>query len=240
MTSRYPTVPRGTSTQLAAEFLRSGERHLRSDEIQWQGAGPEVDLADWQRFADAVPQLIDKYEHEHGNTDRDLLEGQLAGYLHRILRGLPTQVLDDPGFWRYVTFVDLWAFVVWREAERFDKGPGTYVKYVDGINPTECVATRMYLRGQAVRDGDDYSLAVIPKATDFYRSHLLRVSVGAAPAVARAFAREHKAERMPTDQLRDFARRLNRHATNLVLPILTDDEGRDLIRELTEAGSTEG
>lgn len=234
MTSRYPTVPRGTSIQLAAEFLRSGVRHLRSDEIQWQGAGPEVDLADWQRFAAVVPRLIEKYEDEHGDKDRDLLEGQLAGYLHRSLRGLPAQVLDDPGFWRYVTFVDLWPFVVWRETERFDKGPNTYIKYVDAINPTECVATRMFLRGHAVRDRDDYSLAVMPKATDFYRSHVLRVSVGSAPPVARAFARQHKTERMATDQLRDFARRLNRHATNLVLPILTDDEAAALIQELDE------
>lgn len=233
MTARYPTVPRGTSVQLAAEFVKSGPRHLRSDEIHWQGSGPEVDLAEWQQVAASIPDEIKRHDREPDGADKDRLEGQLAGHLHQKLHRLPTQVLDDPGFWRYVTFGDLWPLVRWRESDQFDKGADTYIKYVDATKPTECVATRMYLRAQAVRDGDDYSLATIPRATDFYRSHVIRVSVGAAPAVARAFAREHKVNRRPTPELREFARRLNRHATNLVLPLLTEEESAELIEELS-------
>ena len=46
--------------------------------------------------------------------------------------------------------------------------------YVDGGK--ECVPFRMFLRAQAIRQEDDYSLAgALPKATDFWRSHVIRV-----------------------------------------------------------------
>ncbi len=74
----------------------------------------------------------------------------------------------------------------------------------------------------------------IPKGTDFWRSHVLRVRTGTAPPVTRALVRSHREERLPTDDLRDLARRLNRTWTNVTLHGYGDDESDLLIAELRD------
>ncbi len=54
-------------------------------------------------------------------------------------------ILDDPGFWRYLSLAHYRSFIRWRERGAF--ADGKFELYVDGRTATECVLTRMYDRG---------------------------------------------------------------------------------------------
>lgn len=236
MTKRYPSISRRDCARIVPTFL-SGETAVLPDEaVNWKSSGPELDLEELKDVATEIE--TDRQEFAVGSqaSDRDMFEGMACGKLHAAMRAYPIRVLDDPSFWRYVALEYFWPLSYWREQGTFDKGDhGRYLKYVDASVATECVVTRMFLRAQAVQvaEGDDYSLAhAVPKGTDFWRSHVLRVSVGSAPPVTRAFVNEQAANRMPTSELRSYARRLNRVATNLVFPLLDDEDAAGLISDL--------
>jgi hypothetical protein len=91
----------------------------------------------------------------------------------------------------------------------------------------------MYLRAQAIGDGDDYALAgALPRSADFWRSHVLRVKTGTAPPLARSFARLQKDKAMVSEEIRPFARRMNRLWSNVVFHIWDDDDCDQLLAEL--------
>jgi hypothetical protein len=237
MNYRYKTVPIATCLRLVTEFLQGDPRPLGEPDIAPTGSGPELDLEELGAVAARIEQDRKVFAASSEAGDRDLFEGRASGFLHDALRDVPVQILDDPGFWRYIALEYFWPLTYWREQQTFDAGdPGKYSQYVDGRRTTECVVSRMYLRAQAVYDDGDYALAAsIPKGTDFWRSHVLRVSVGAVPVVAIEFACQQAQDRMPTSELRPYARRLNRMATNVVLPLLDASDARALLGGLREA-----
>jgi hypothetical protein len=237
MKNRYRTLPIATCLRLVSEFLQGGARPLGEPDMAPTGSGPELDLGELAAVAERIEQDRKTFAASSEAGDRDLFEGRASGLLHHALRDVPVQILDDPGFWRYITLGHFWPLTYWREQQTFDAGdPGKYSKYVDGYRTTECVVSRMYLRAQAVNEDGDYALAgSIPKGADFWRSHVLRVSVGAVPVVAREFARQQAQDRMTTTELRPYARRLNRMATNVVLPLLDGSDASTLLGELREA-----
>ena len=165
--------------------------------------------------------------------ERERLEGEAAPLLHEALRAVDIEVLDDPGFWRYLSLDLFWDFIRWREEPAFAKGLNYYLKYVDGERSTECVLTRMYLRAGAV-GGIEFGhyTSAVPKATDFWRSHIVRVKTGTAPPVVRAFVDMQQRHRLSTGPLRGFAKVLNRTWSNVALTVYDDAAATDLIGEL--------
>ena len=161
---------------------------------------------------------------------REQCEAEAAPLLHHALCDVDVEVLDDPGFWRFLSLDLFWDFIRWREAKAF--GRGNYLRYVDGRSSNECVLTRMYLRAAAV-GGLPFAeyASVLPKATDFWRSHVVRVRTGTAPSLVRAFVDMQRQRRLPTDPLRQFAKALNRTWSNVVLSIY-DDEAQALVEEI--------
>jgi hypothetical protein len=94
----------------------------------------------------------------------------------------------------------------------------------------------MYLRAAAVGGAEHVALAAgLSNATDFWRSHIIRVRTGTAPAVARELVRSQQAARLTTTPLRDLARGLNRSWSNSVPQILSEEEAKKLIDELIES-----
>lgn len=236
---RYPALSYTKADELAVK-LSLGESPTVASEITWTGTGEEIDL---ELLDVTIEDLKTRYLAFLGSGEGEqpeVFEGLAAGDLHRALRDLPIDVLDDPGFWRYVSVAKLWWFIEAREAGPI--GRGNHMTYIDGGRPTECVPLRMFLRAQAVRDGEDYSLAWSMKnATDFWRSHVIRVQTGTAPPLARSFASLQKDVRMPsTPELRPFARRLNRLWSNVVLTSLDEDEAATLLQELYDTRPTSG
>ena len=230
---RYPVLPRGVAAEIAQSLL-SGEAPSIEDHVKWEGHGPRFDLGPIEGVSEALRQRLADFMESEQRTDADLFEGQACGEIHDMLRAVPLAVVDDPGFWRYLSIAHFWWLATWRHRSAFGGGdPGLYLRYVDGVHQTECVLTRMYLRAQIAEiDGDYWLAGAVPQGSDFWRSHVLRVSTGASPAVARALVREQVEHRMPTDE----GRSLNRVSSNVVLPLYSEDEASELISEL-RAGS---
>lgn len=228
---RYPTLTYSKTDDLVTSGL-AGDVPSIASSVSWIGAGDEIDLTPLDRVVDHLRQRYIKFIASGDGLRPEVFEGRAAGDLHTALRDLPTEVLDDPGFWRFVSLAKFWWFIV--DREEVPIGRGNHMTYVDGTRPAECVPLRMFLRAQSVRDGDDYSLASsMDNATDFWRSHVIRVQTGTAPPLARSFASLQARVRMSsTPELRPFARRVNRLWSNVVMSRLAEDEAADVIQEL--------
>lgn len=223
---RYPVITR-SKAEVLARVLVDGEYQPNWDlERDWVGSGQEVDLT---ALRQTMLEFRTTYEERVPKSPRstpEALESQFAGSVHLALRDLPLEALDDPGFWRYLSLVEFWWFVAIREAPAIARG--NVMTHVNG--GSECVPFRMFLRGQAIRRDDDYALAgELFRSSDFWRSHILRVKTGTVPPLSRAFARLQVEKRMVSDDVRPFARRLNRLWANIVFYNWTEDECVELV-----------
>jgi hypothetical protein len=228
---RYPVLTNTKTAELAAEFV-SGTEPSVEPHTTWLGTGADIDL----RPIAAVAAEIAKDAETWTNKDRDRFEGKASVKLYEALRAVPPEILDDRGFWRYLALRYFWEFIAWREQGAF--AAGNHLKYVDASTNTEAVLPRMYLRALAVGGGAHSELAsAVTEATDFWRSHVLRVRTGSAPALTRAFAAKQARDRLMTESLREAAKRLNRNWTNVVLYLYDDDEARRVIDKIWDAQS---
>lgn len=264
---RYPTLSRNDAVDISDGRIAQ----LRSDaETAGEATNPfllvdlSTDLEDRCRFSGdgeefpeavlvAARQEIESEARPHApqlkGADKDVVEGRAALVVHQAIShsGAGPEVLDDPGFWRYVAVAYLWNFAVWREyrtvfpeskdsAETLEALQRKFAVYVDAQRFHECVPTRMWLRVNML-GGQELDLAHRAEgSTDFWRSHILRVKAGEHPGIVRAMARRQAeaSTRLRTGPLREFAKQLNRTVQNLV-PALLDDEAADrLVGELWE------
>jgi hypothetical protein len=223
---RYPTVPAGTLVEHLDDLLDGTVADLSELAVEY-GSGPEVDMA---AIDMAVAEIRATLETRRASTapqlDDDQFEGAMGVRLYEALARFPVEILDDPSFWAYLSVGPFWFFVRWREPPAQRQRDG-YKDYVDGRVNHACVPLRMYLRAQAVTDGLDSSLAAaVPRGTDFWRSHVIRVRTGAAPELARAVTEQQRDARMSVGPLREYAKRINRRWSNQILHILDKDESR--------------
>ena len=226
---KYWIVTRSDCRRIAERKMQGV--HLDIEQyVHPQGDGEEVDYERIQQASLRIDQNLDMPRPE-SSKDKDHLEGRAAPILYEALEGIEVSVLDDPGFWRYLSLRYFWGFIEWREKKAFAKG--NYLKYIDGDESTECVLTRMYLRVQALGGSEYGHLASdISRSTDFWRSHVIRVRTGTSPELTRAFVKKQRDDRLKTDDLREFAKSLNRTWTNLLLNIYDDEEAEGLFKEL--------
>lgn len=230
---RYRSLSKTYSHQIATSLV-NGEHVSVDARARSEGTGSDVD-------EESLNQILRLFrdELEAGSPkDIEVFEGRMAAALFGWFEEVPIEVLDDPGFWRYLSLKHFWWFIAWRE-----KGPianGRYLNLVDAIVPPEQIPLRLYLRAKSIAKAGDASLAgSIPKSTDFWRSHITRVRVGSAPRVARAFAELKRDEAslpapLKTDRLREVAKRVNRTWSNVRLDFLEEDEARELMLEILE------
>ena len=234
---RYPIA-----TQFQCrEFGRARKSGAPCDVVvQWVGQGEDMDLSRIEEAAAEIRALMD--DADQRATKRDQVEGEASAILYRALspaeatgrRGVDVAVLDDPGFWRYLSMNWFWDFVEWRQwkkPERFKES--THLVYVDACNSTECVLTRMYLRMAALGGSGHEDLAsCLPHATDFWRSHILRVRTAGAVRLVRAMVEAQRDARLKTDDLRELAKHVTRTWSNLLLDLYTQEEAAQLLAEL--------
>ena len=220
---RYPVITASKCAELARQLVDGLEPAVDSN-TEWSGVGDDIDL---EPIASAARDIMGD-AREWTDRDRDRFEGKACMRLYEALSSVPTEVLDDRGFWRYLGLQYFWEFIAWREVGPFANG--NHLRYVDAASATESVLTRMYLRAQAVGGTSHGEIAgAIPHGTDFWRSHVLRVRTSSAPALTRSFASKQVHSRLGTDTLRDVARRLNRLWTNVVLHTYNDDAAKEVI-----------
>lgn len=232
---RYKTLSLQECRRFARERLAEETPDIGVAAV-FAGDGEDLDMEPVRKAAKKIVRLIDD-----GAKDRDRVEGKAAVLLYDGLSGVPFDALDDPGFWRYLSVgLDFWDFIAWREHGARKKGDKFFLKYVDGKKPTECVLPRMYMRVLALGARDDPKeqfrelATALPSATDFWRSHVVRVQTAASPAVVRAFARMQQNRRLKTDDLRKFAREISKIRSTVVLSTYDDEEADTFIRDLRE------
>lgn len=234
---QYKTIPLGVCRDLLAERLDGGEPEIGAH-VETKGSGDPLDMDRIENAAIAVADLREK----RGPTKRDSIEGAAAIVLYEAVEHLPAMVLNDPGFWRYLSFAydGFWEFAAWRHREQLGK-PKSFSKYVDAKRPRECVLTRMFLRVHALHgDGDDdreyrdLAASIKTNAADFWRAHIVRVQTGKSPAVARSLARRQREDDLPRNVIREFAKIVNRIHANVVTAIYDDEEADAFILDLRE------
>ncbi len=199
-----------------------------------EGRGDGTDL-NYVALESEFALILRQIRNSADKADPNQMEGKLAVELLKIIDGaeIPIEVLDDQGFWAYLSLGPLWPVVQWREP------PGKrklerYVIYVDGRNSRESVLPRMYIRARIAQAAGDEQLAYSQvQAVDFWRSHITRVRTGMHPILAGAFAsmQGDKKRRLKTDPLREHASLITRRWSNQVLYLLDAQECDDLVNE---------
>lgn len=229
---RYPILNREVCGELADQKFKNPKGSYDSiihEKTILAGDGVIVDLSAIEEAAQAVR---DEMQIERRESVLDEVEGRAAVHLYVALQNVPIEVLDDRGFWRYLSFAHFWDFIEWRERKPFSKG--NHMKYLDGENSAEAVLPRMYLRIAALGGSEYAELAsAVKRGVDVWRSHILRVKTGTSPTLTRALIRFQERNQLTRDDVRELAKRLNRTWTNVVLNIYNDSEAEALIAELS-------
>ena len=231
---RYPALSRSKCVDLAGRMINGETPDIR-EHVSWQGVGAEIDLDELRHASDLIAvEMRGAATDSYGERYR--VEGTASVLLYQALQHIDQDVRgdprDDPAFWRYLSLAYFWEFISWRERRPF--AAGNFEKYVDAESPTECVLTRMYARGASVGGLDHLDSATAVEGTDFWRSHVLRVRTGTAPPIVRALVEMQATQRLTTNDIRAFAKGLNRMWANVVPAIYDDEDARALIAELRE------
>lgn len=229
----YPTIDSLKIGIVLGQLIHGAELDIESH-TTWTGTGERVSLDGLDRAIEELGASV-SIPAKEGKADAaqmEKLEGKLAVVVAQHLGALPIEILDDRGFWNYLAVSRFWSFISRREAAAIKNGNG--INYVDARHRSEQIPLRLFLRAKAVMDSAPDLAWDLDRATDFWRSHVIRVQVGASPNLATAFARLQKQERMNTTELRSYARRLNRTVTNLVVDVLDEADAEALIDDLRE------
>jgi len=231
---RYPTLNTGRTAEIIADLLTGAKPSVDTDAV-WRGDGETISFDSLDEVLEMLGGRLDDIGIDPTLTaDKEPFEGEVAVAIYPFLSALPIEVLDDPGFWRYLSVSRFWWFVQWREAAAIERG--NVATYTDARRNTEQIPLRLFLRVKSVAGSGNLSLAKdLTKCTDFWRSHVIRVHTATAPPVAAAFAEMQKGNgRLPTTKLRAYARRLNRTWTNVQLGLYDQGHADAIIEELRE------
>jgi hypothetical protein len=236
--ARYPTIGYAATRSLVPPLL-DGITVDFTDQTVHVGndTEPVLDLGALEALGGELPTTIEEFEETStGAPDRDALEGRLAIDLYTALdpSAVPLEALDDLAFWRYVGLRHLWKFSQWREpALASGSDWSKMAPYVDGLRASECVPLRMFLRASIAKEAGSIELSsAVPRATDFWRSHLVRVGTGSVPPLARAFIAAQARDRLAADRVRATARRINRTRTNVLMYRYGEIEAEELVQSV--------
>lgn len=230
-TPQYPTLTVSDTIELARRRLE-GLDSPTGPCVNWKGTGSRLDLEDLRAALEPLETQL--AAGQQGDTE--VFEGHVAAVVHQHLRDIEVEVLDDRGFWRYVGIELLWWFTSWRERTPLENG--SVAKYVDNLRPTEAIPIRLFLRGAIAHEGETYERAWrLPRSTDLWRSHILRVRTGSVPAMAQALLDLQSDVRMRTELLRPYARRINRMWANVIPNVYESADARKLLDEAYAAAT---
>lgn len=175
----------------------------------------------------------------------EVVELESSADLYLSLRSIPVEIRDDAGFWRWVSATALQPFLVIRDTS--PNKPLGKEAIGAGINSSDILACRMFLRAQVSRqvllNGDlDFSVLTElgTKHHDFWQSHVVRVSTGSERSLAHALIESHLTEHIPTSDLRRFVRdRINRPKTTIATYLMSEDEAVSYVARQRDIFSTE-
>ena len=173
------------------------------------------------------------------------LEAKFCIRVFHILEGFAPEALGDREFWNFLGVQYFWKVVkirqnaAWNAARGEPNDPSRpeherqkLSRYLIGKDHYQ-IPLRMYLRAQAVREGDEAPLCEIEGGgTDFWRSHVLAVITASYPPLARSLVRAQQREKHSIDDQRPRARQINRLRVNAEYALHEDDDLADLVNEI--------
>ncbi len=205
----------------------------------------EIDLTELISLSSEVSQELELFKST--GEDKDRFEGEIAQKLHETLEKIPIEILDDPGFWAYLTFNFFWGFVYWRQREQFDAfiddGKDGYRNYVSGTNPSRCVVLRTFLRGKLTYEATgSYELSkwsdLERSAGSFWTDEIVARGNWQLPnmlsKILEKFATDKEFSVGSEGPIRAFSLMLGRRRSSLLLHSLTDKETEKLFTDLLE------
>ena len=168
------------------------------------------------------------------SADKDSVEGAIGGDVYEALAELSFEVLDDPEFWQFLAVKYFSRFILWRESKAASsESSEKLLTYFSGNRNFEMIPLRLYLRGAISKVGNSYELAdLLETSTDFWRSHIIRVTTGTATNLSQDLVRHQDQFQMSTGKLREFAKILNRQWTNVELYYLESGESQELLHQI--------
>lgn len=160
-------------------------------------------------------------------------EGEIAGLVHIALEPLPYELLDDRGFWQYLAIRYFCELIVWRQATVKEEGPLENYLFAQR---QDSMPLRMYLRARAVHEATgSYALtSALPKSSDFWKSHILRVRTSRARGLLESFVVMQRDQRLSTGPVRRLAKLINRMWSNVVLFEYGRESADVLVAELRD------
>ena len=247
---RYPTLTANDVRQFSSDVTLDQSRADRTSAMAFcearsnhprspgSDSDAQLDLTKLDELAKAISMHLSNPSVQDATpAQREAYESELCGKLHESLSHTPYEILDDSRFWNYLSVRYFSEFIVWREYEALAEGNiETYF-----AASVESIPLRLYLRANVVVESTGvYDLAAqIPEATDFWRSHVLRVRTGRARILAGAVAAMHLSNRMPTKLLRRFAPFVNRMWSNVILSEYDESESAKLLKELRQRAESD-
>lgn len=202
------------------------ESHARPAKL----TGAMVDLSGLQGVVQKAKQL----EVHLQGANKDSVEGAICGDVHSLLSGLPVDVLDDPEFWQFIAIRYFTNFIIWRESKAASNpSVDKLLTYFLGKNNSEMIPLRLFLRGAISKVDDSYDLAnLLDRSTDFWRSHIVRVTTGTAYRLSQELVKHQFDKGMNTTKLRELAKLLNRQWSNVELYYLDSSEAHELLEQI--------
>lgn len=171
------------------------------------------------------------------------IEAEYSGEVHTLLDTWPDEAIGDERFWTYLSARFFWEFVKIRQASAWSAAVGEpsnlslpdsekqkLERYFVGRDHYQ-LPLRMYLRGQAIRDGRDYSLALV-EGTDFWRSQILGVRTSAYPPLARSVVTAQKMVGLNVKEQRPPGTQVNRLRANIEFARLDEAECDALVKPI--------
>lgn len=248
----YPTLTARAADHIAESLATSAEEDQREAHLVLS-EGPRFDTSAIDQAA--LRSQVEWREKEAARKERDeradlyLLEAFMASRVHRTLRDLPVEVLQDFGFWRYLGLFPYRWYMQLREGgpSLIDLKPqdygGTSVKDEETGKRQE--ATRIYhlvlrtfLWGKVAydkREEDPYRRATLVNdtggaVTDVWHSHIVRIQLGQLGRLPHAFLDSicDAPKANTTQPARDVEKRLTRMKHSVLFDVYDLDEARSL------------
>lgn len=251
---KYPTMTSHDATKYI-ELVRGGQNPSPSTYVKHSGSGTRLSEEVVSAAVEVVRRIRAKFGDELKGKDGQNFERE-AGEAFRKALDIPPEVAGDSGFWRYVAAVPMYDIVIWRhppkkkedvEMEGDEAGEPQFTKLANfGIGGRwENLAARMWFRFEVARipgAADPYELCRLGDQ-DLWRSHILRIRLGASRHVVRTLLayqypqKDPSKPRLPMSSKKDrgirlFIKRLQRFHATTAFEVLTEDDALEIMEGL--------
>jgi len=243
----YQTIPSKTIAEVTKSKIQNEDiRHFFQTQ---QPDKDEIDLNEIKLLSEVIKKNVQDFDPSGTKSSeaRDEFEAEIAQSLHEVLKKIDVEILDDPGFWAYLTFHFFWDWVYWSQKPTFnafmEKGTDDYRNYVSGTDSSRCVVLRTFLRGKLTYEATgSYELSkwsdLGRSGGSFWTDEVLARSNWHLPKmlskVLEKFATDDDFKVGKGKPIRRFSLMLGRRRASLLLHSLTDKETEELFNELLE------